>query len=158
MPINGYFSWIFDQFFTFFIDCGHIHVPKGTWCWVFFYFGVHCSWLGMAQKRFILDQNWPNMAGLSTFQSGPKGIKMVNPSVFHHSGPFWAHLDRKKSISLDFDVHVLFVLSIDMLYRFKTIFLTLLKEEKNSYNESYNIALFEYSIKNQDELLKMSLS
>ena len=115
----------------------------------------------------------PNMAGLSTFQSGPKGIKMVNPSVFHHSGPFWAHLDRKKSISLDFDVHVLFVLSIDMLYRFKTIFLTLLKEEKKWFlsrvslteekefevkDKSYNIALFEYSIKNQDELLKMSLS
>ena len=93
MPINGYFSWIFDQFFTFFIDCGHIHVPKGTWCWVFFYFGVHCSWLGMAQKRFILDQNWPNMAGLSTFQSGPKGTKIVNPSVFDHFLPFWALLD-----------------------------------------------------------------
>ena len=93
MPINGYFSWIFDQFFTFFIDCGHIHVPKGTWCWVFFYFGVHCSWLGMAQKRFILDQNWPNMAGLSTFQSGPKGTKVVNSSVFDHFLPFWALLD-----------------------------------------------------------------
>ena len=40
-----------------------------------FYFGVHCSWLGMAQKWSILDQKWPNMAGLSTLQSGPKGTK-----------------------------------------------------------------------------------
>ena len=32
-------------------------------------------------------------AGLSTFQSGPKGTKMVNLSVFDHLGPFWAHLD-----------------------------------------------------------------
>ena len=29
----------------------------------------------MAQKWSILDQIWPNMAGLSTFQSGPKGPK-----------------------------------------------------------------------------------
>ena len=41
----------------------------------FFYFGVHRSWLGMAQKWSILDQKWPNMAGLSTLQSGPKGSK-----------------------------------------------------------------------------------
>ena len=27
-------------------------------------------------------------AGLSTFQSGPKGTKMVNPIVFDHLGPF----------------------------------------------------------------------
>ena len=37
--------------------------------------------------------NWPNMAGLSAFQSGPKGTKMVNLSVFDHLGPFWANLD-----------------------------------------------------------------
>ena len=41
----------------------------------FFYFGVHHSCLGMAQKWSILDQKWPNMAGLSTLQSGPKGPK-----------------------------------------------------------------------------------
>ena len=41
----------------------------------FFYSGVDRSWLGMAQKWSILDQNWPNMAGLSTLQSGPKGPK-----------------------------------------------------------------------------------
>ena len=33
------------------------------------------------------------MSGLSTFQSGPKGSKMVNLDVFDHSGPFWARLD-----------------------------------------------------------------
>ena len=33
------------------------------------------------------------MAGLLTFQSGPKGTKMVNLSVFDHLGPFWAHMD-----------------------------------------------------------------
>ena len=31
--------------------------------------------------------------GLSTFQSGQKGTKMVNPSVFDHFGPFWAYLN-----------------------------------------------------------------
>ena len=41
----------------------------------------------MAQKWSILDQKWPNMAGLSTLQSGPKGTKMVNISVFDHLGP-----------------------------------------------------------------------
>ena len=41
----------------------------------FFYFEIHRSQLGMAQKWSILDQIWPNMAGLSTFQSGPKGPK-----------------------------------------------------------------------------------
>ena len=40
-------------------------------------------------------------AGLSTFQSGPKGTKMVNLNVFDHlgpilgpSGPFWTILDK----------------------------------------------------------------
>ena len=33
------------------------------------------------------------MAGLSMLQSGPKGTKMVNLSLFDHLGPFWAHLD-----------------------------------------------------------------
>ena len=53
----------------------------------FFYSGVNYSWLGMAQKWSILDQKWPNMAGLSTLQSGPKGTKMVKLSVFDHLGP-----------------------------------------------------------------------
>ena len=41
------------------------------------------------------------MAGLSTFQSGPKGTKMVNLNVFYHlgpilgpSGPFWTISDK----------------------------------------------------------------
>ena len=33
------------------------------------------------------------MAGLSTFQSGPKESKLVNLDVFGNLGPFWAHLD-----------------------------------------------------------------
>ena len=33
------------------------------------------------------------MAGLSTFQSGPKGSEMVNLDVFDHLGPFWASLN-----------------------------------------------------------------
>ena len=35
----------------------------------------------------------PKMAGLSTFQKGAKGTKMVNLSVFDPLGPFWIHLD-----------------------------------------------------------------
>ena len=38
----------------------------------FFYFRVHCWWLGMDKKWSILDQKWPHMAGLSMSQSGPK--------------------------------------------------------------------------------------
>ena len=67
----------------------------------FFYSGVDRSWLGMAQKWSILDQKWPNMAGLSTLQRGPKGTKMVNLSLFDHlgpclgpSGPFWTISDK----------------------------------------------------------------
>ena len=33
------------------------------------------------------------MVGFSTCQSGPKGTKMANLSVFDHLGPFWANLD-----------------------------------------------------------------
>ena len=40
----------------------------------------------MAQKWSILAQKWPNMAGLSTFQSGPKGPKMVNLNVIVQFG------------------------------------------------------------------------
>ena len=58
----------------------------------FLYFGVRRLWLGMAQECTLLDQKWPNMAGLSTFQSGPKGTKMANLLVFLTSkdpfGPF----------------------------------------------------------------------
>ena len=33
------------------------------------------------------------MAGLLTFQSGPKGSKNVSLDVFDSLGPFWAHVD-----------------------------------------------------------------
>ena len=33
------------------------------------------------------------MAGLLTFQSGPKGSKSVSLDVFDSLGPFWAHVD-----------------------------------------------------------------
>ena len=61
----------------------------------------HKSMAGRRQKWSILDQKWPNMAGLSTFQSGPKGSKMVNQSLFDHLGPllgpygpFWTTSDK----------------------------------------------------------------
>ena len=44
-------------------------------------------------KKIIFVWNGPNMAGLSTFQSGPKESKLVNLDVFGNLGPFWAHLD-----------------------------------------------------------------
>ena len=98
---------------TFFIDCGHIYVPKGAF-WgstsrphigdvvisLFFTLGstVH------DKKWSILDQKWPNMAGLSTLQSGPKGFKRDQngqPKCFDHlgpllgpSGPFWTISDK----------------------------------------------------------------
>ena len=67
----------------------------------FFYSGVHRSWLEMAQKWSILDQKWPNMAGLSTLQSGPKGSERDQngqPKCFWsfgtHFGPLWTLLDH----------------------------------------------------------------
>ena len=45
----------------------------------FFYSGVDRSWLGMAQKWSILDQNWPNRAGLSTFQT--EGQSQCDPGL-----------------------------------------------------------------------------
>ena len=75
----------------------------------FFYSGVDRSWLGMAQKWSILDQKWPNMAGLSTLQSGPKGPKRDQngqPKSFWTfgtllgpSGPFWT-ISNKNDILL----------------------------------------------------------
>ena len=60
----------------------------------------HKSMAGRRQKWPIWDQKWPNMAGLSTFQRGPKGSKRVQngqPKCFWPfgtllgpSGPFWA--------------------------------------------------------------------
>ena len=39
----------------------------------------------MAQKWSTIDQKWPNMTGLSTLQSGPKGFKREHLDPF---GPF----------------------------------------------------------------------
>ena len=47
----------------------------------------------VAQRDQDQDQKWPNMAGLSMLQSGLKGSKRVNLSLFDHLGPFWANLD-----------------------------------------------------------------
>ena len=49
---------------------------------------------GDGPKMVHLDQNWPNMEGLSMFQNGLKGSKMVNLTVFDHLGPYLAHLDH----------------------------------------------------------------
>ena len=57
----------------------------------------------MPQKWSILDQNWPNMAGLSTFHSGPKGPKMVNlndivqfGTLLGPSGLLWTISDKNE--------------------------------------------------------------
>ena len=58
---------------------------------------VHRSWLGMAQRWSILDQQWLDMAGLSTFQSGPKESKMVNitvSTIWDHFWPIWTLLNN----------------------------------------------------------------
>ena len=104
--------WIFFLNFCWDKDCSSVDVSIRVWqlflvwptAWqsvmsLFFYSGVDHSWLGMAQKRSILDQKWPNMAGLSTLQSGPKGPKRDQngqPKSFWTfgtllgpSGPFW---------------------------------------------------------------------
>ena len=82
-----------------------IHVPKrmiwgftsrpqiGDLMSLFFYFGVHRSLLGMAQKWSILDQKWQDCQCSKVAQKGNKGTKMVIPSVVDDLGPFWALLD-----------------------------------------------------------------
>ena len=110
MAKTAILSWNFDLFLTFGLrpylcskaeDLGFhkqpTHRRRGDE--PFFYSGVDRSWLGMAQKWSILDQKWPNMAGLSTLQSGPKGPKRDQngqPKSFWTfgtllgpSGPFW---------------------------------------------------------------------
>ena len=66
----------------------------------FFAISRHLYRVPGVQKWPIWDQKWPNMAGLSTFQRGPKGSKRVQngqPKCFWPfgtllgpSGPFWA--------------------------------------------------------------------
>ena len=45
---------------------------------LFYYFEVQLHDWGRPKNGPFLDQKWPSMADLSTFQSGPKGTKMVN--------------------------------------------------------------------------------
>ena len=103
------FSWNFDLFLTFFIDCGHIYVPNGMF-WgstsrphigdlvmsLFFTLGstVH-DWGWPKNGPFWTKngQTWQACQRSKVVQKGPKGSKMVNLSVFDHLGPFWAHLD-----------------------------------------------------------------
>ena len=49
----------------------------------------HKSMAGRRQKWSILDQKWPNMAGLSTFQSGPKGSKRVQNGQYNMFLTIW---------------------------------------------------------------------
>ena len=66
----------------------------------------HKSMAGRRQKWSILDQKWPNMAGLSTFQSGPKGSKRDQNdqpkcfwpfgTVLGPSGHFWTISDKNE--------------------------------------------------------------
>ena len=70
-----------------------------TWWWAFFLLWGRPFMTGDGPKWSILDQKWPNMAGLSTLQSGPKEPKRDQngqPKSFWTfgtllgpSGPFW---------------------------------------------------------------------
>ena len=70
----------------------------------FFYFGVHCPWLGMAQNGPIWTKNGQTLQACQRSklaQKGPKGTKLVNLSVFDNLGPllgpsgnFWSISDK----------------------------------------------------------------
>ena len=109
MAKTAIFSWNFDLFLTFFMDCGHIYVPKRkTWgstssphigdvmMSLFFTLGstVH-DWGWPKNGPFWTKngQTWQACQRSKVVQRGPKGTKMVNLSLFEHLGPFWAHLD-----------------------------------------------------------------
>ena len=54
------------------------------------------AWGG--QKWPCFDYKWPNMAGLSTLQIGPKGskwLKMSNIPLIDHLRPFWVLFKQK---------------------------------------------------------------
>ena len=117
MAKNGHFSWNFDLFLTFFIDCDHIYVPKGN-IWgstsrphigdmmmsLFFTLGstVHdWGWPKNGPFWTKKGQTWQACQHSKAVQKGPKGTKMVNLNVFDHlgpilgpSGPFWTILDK----------------------------------------------------------------
>ena len=103
------FSWNFDLFLTFFIDCGHIYVPNGRF-WgstsrphigdlvmsLFFTLGSTVHDWGWPKNGPLWTKNgqtWQACQRSKVVQKGPKGTKMINQSVFDHLGPFWAHLD-----------------------------------------------------------------
>ena len=87
------FSWTFGLFLTFVIECGHIPIPNRDF-WGYssrpqigdlvtnhslLWDPLSLAWDGPKMALF-----WPNMAGLSPLQSGPKGFKwpkMANLSV-----------------------------------------------------------------------------
>ena len=105
----AFFSLDFDLFLTFFIDYGHIFVPKGVF-WgstsrphigdlvmsLIFTLGstVHdCGWPKNGPFWTRNVQTWQASLCSKVVQKGPKRTKMVNRSIFDHLGPFWAHLD-----------------------------------------------------------------
>ena len=106
---NGHFSWNFDLFLTFFIDCDHIYVPNRM-IWGSTsrpHIGDVMMSLVFTLGSTVHDWGWPKNGPFWTkngqtwqacqrskvVQRGPKGTKMVNLSLFEHLGPFWAHLD-----------------------------------------------------------------
>ena len=112
MAKNGHNMAIFSLFGHYFGCCDHIYAhfrdrlhqkTAGTCGKVVW--GLFCPlWLpigaGEVQNMVHFGPNWPNMAGLSAFQSGPKGSKRDQngqPKCFWPfgtllgpSGPFWA--------------------------------------------------------------------
>ena len=111
------FSWNFDLFLTFFIDCGHIYVPKRkTWgstssphigdvvMSLFFTLGSTLHDWGWPKNGPFWTKNgqtWQACQRSKVVQKGPKENKMVNLSLFEHlgsllgpSGTFWTISDK----------------------------------------------------------------
>ena len=108
MAKTAIFSWNFDLFLTFFIDCGHIYNPNGV-----IWGSTSRPHIGdLVMSLFLLwgppfmTGDGPNMAGLSTFQSGPKGSerdqngqpKCFRPfrTLLGPSGLFWTIENKDK--------------------------------------------------------------
>ena len=109
------FSWNFDLFLTFFMDCGHIYVPnRMKWgstssphigdvmMSLFFTLGstVH-DWGWPKNGPFWTKngQTWQACQRSKVVQRGPKGTKMVNQSLLNMwdpFGPIWTLLDHFK--------------------------------------------------------------
>ena len=69
------FSWNFDLFLTFFMDCGHIYVPKGAFCLSTLQSGPK------GPKRVLKGLKWPTYVFLT---------------IWDLFGPIWALLDPFK--------------------------------------------------------------